>query len=192
RCRMEIPVNFKRFCELAKDLGALDARIISARDIVINDRTRLKCQYGCPFYNHYLTCPPFSPTIEQSKRLIDGYDWALLFTVRFSSSAPESFFTGRTHSIKNMVILQKIAAELERQLYLAGYDSAFGMACGPCLLCDECVLQPGKCKYPSIARPPSEALGIDVGKTVGKVGYKLKVATSPSDTVDIFGLVLIV
>jgi predicted metal-binding protein len=53
-------------------------------------------------------------------------------------------------------------------------------------------LQPGKCKYPRIARPPSEALGIDIGKTVGKSGYKLKVATSPSDTVDIFGLVLIV
>lgn len=108
--------------------------------------------------------------------------------MRFSSSTPESFFTGRTYSIKNMAILQKVAAELERQLYFAGYDSAFGMACGPCLLCDECVLQPGKCKYPSIARPPMESMGIDVGKA----GYKLKAGTSPSDTVDIFGLVLIV
>ncbi|MCP8321794.1 MAG: DUF2284 domain-containing protein, partial [archaeon] len=152
---------------------------------------RLKCQYGCPFYGQHLTCPPFSPTPEQTRKLVNEYDWALLFTMRFSSAIPEGVFEGGIHSIKNMVALQKTAAEMERQIFLSGYQTAFAMACGPCLLCDECTLQPGKCKNPSIARPAMESMGVDVAKTIEKAGYKPKVYTSTSDAVDVYGLVLI-
>ncbi|MEM3436977.1 MAG: DUF2284 domain-containing protein [Nitrososphaerales archaeon] len=189
---MEILEDLTKFCEVARKLGASDAKIISTNNIIINDRTRLKCQYGCPFYNHYLTCPPFSPTPEQTRKFVKEYNWALLFTMRLSSEVPEGVFKSGTHSIKNMAILQKIAAELERQIFLSGYQSAFAMVCGPCLLCDECILQPGKCKNPNIARPAMESLGIDVEGTIKKAGYKPKVYTSTNEAFNVYGMVLIV
>ncbi len=189
---MQTLEDLTKFCEVARKLGTSDAKIISTDDIVINDRTRLKCQYGCPFYAHSLTCPPFSPTPEQTRKIVKEYNYALLFTMRFSSEVPEGVFQGGIHSIKNMVNLQKTAAELERQILLSGYQSAFAMACGRCLLCDECVLQPGKCKNPSIARPAMESMGIDVAATIEKAGYKTKVYTSATEAFDTYGLVLIV
>ncbi|MGQ9719166.1 MAG: DUF2284 domain-containing protein [Nitrososphaerales archaeon] len=188
---MEPLEDLAKFCEAAKKLGAFESKIISTDNIVINDRTRLKCQYGCPFYGRYLTCPPFSPIPEQTRKLVNEYKWALLFKMRFSSVIPEGVFEGGIHSIKNMAMLQKTAAELERHIFLSGYQSAFAMACGPCLLCDECTLQLGKCRNPSIARPAMESMGIDVATTAEKAGYKSKVYTSITDAVDIYGLVLI-
>jgi predicted metal-binding protein len=189
---METLEDLTKFCEVARKLGVTDVKIISTDNIVINDRTRLKCQYGCPFYNHFLTCPPFSPPPEQTRKLVSEYKWALLFTMHFSSEVQEGVFQSGVHSIKNMAILQKTAAELEKQIFLSGYHSAFAMVCGPCLLCDECTLQPGKCRNPSIARPAMESMGIDVGETIKKAGYKTKVYASATEAFDAYGLVLIV
>ncbi len=181
-----------RFCEVARKLGAADAKIIDADCIVVENRVRLKCQYGCPFYGRYLTCPPFSPSPEQTVKIIDEYDLGLLFAVHFSSATSKRVFEDGIYSIKDMVIVQKIAAELEREIFLSGYQFAFAMTGGPCLLCSECTLQPGKCRHPESARPAMESMGINVSATIEKAGYKSKVYTSTSDIVTSYGLVLIV
>ncbi|MEM2194737.1 MAG: DUF2284 domain-containing protein [Candidatus Methanomethylicia archaeon] len=188
---MEPSIGIVRFCELARELGAIDAKIIDTNCIVVENRIRLKCQYGCPFYGHYLTCPPFSPSPEQTVKIISEYNLGLLFAVHFSSAIPKGVFEGGIHSIKDMVILQKIAAELERRIFLSGYQLAFAMTGGPCLLCSECALQPGKCRHPEIARPAMESMGINVSATIERAGYKSKVYTSTSDIVTSYGLVLI-
>jgi predicted metal-binding protein len=188
---VEYSKDISKFCEVAKELGAADAKIINTSCIVVENRIRLKCQYGCPFYGHYLTCPPFSPSPEQTTKIINEYNWALLFTVHFSSVTSKGVFEEGIHSIKDMTILQKIAAELEKKIFLSGYPLAFAMTGGPCLLCSECILQPGKCRHPETARPAMESMGINVAATIEKTGYKFKVYTSTSEIVTSYGLVLI-
>ena len=43
--------------ELAKSLGATEAKIVDSDKIVVEDRVVLKCKTGCPMYGHKLVCP---------------------------------------------------------------------------------------------------------------------------------------
>jgi predicted metal-binding protein len=54
--------------KLALEKGAADAKIISASQVVIEDRVVLKCRVG---YNHYgetLACPPIRPQRRNSEK----------------------------------------------------------------------------------------------------------------------------
>jgi len=81
------------------------------------------------------------------------------------------------------------AVELERQAFLKGYYSAFGLACGPCPYCDECNLE--ECVHPDLARPSMEACGIDVYATVRRDGFDLEVVKSRDEKPTYFALLLV-
>jgi len=86
--------------------------------------------------------------------------------------------------------VKKIAAALERQVFLAGCYKAFGMGAGPCRLCPRCAFEEG-CRHPDQARPAMEACGIDVFATVRRHGFAIEVVRSESDPQHYFGLVLV-
>jgi len=146
-------------CNLAVKLGADDAKLIKTSDIIVSNWTRLKCQYGCGGYGKKLTCPPYSPTPDKFRRVLEGYEYAIKFEPKRQEYSRRSF--------------HEIVAKLEREAFLKGYYSAFGLTCGPCPYCDECNLK--ECIYPDLARPSMEACGIDVYATVRKAGFNLKV-----------------
>src|SRR5208337_3749568 len=79
--------DMKHFVELAVRMGAVDAKVIDPKNIVVKDWVRLKCQYGCGNYGKSLTCPPFSPTPEQTRKALEGYSSAILMKVRDESIA---------------------------------------------------------------------------------------------------------
>ena len=162
---------------LAIKLGAEDAKLIRINDIVVSNWTRLKCQYGCGGYGKRLTCPPYSPTPDQFRRILEDYSRAIL--LKFEPKGPE--YEWRTP--------HEVVAKLEREAFLKGYYSAFGLACGPCPYCDECNLR--RCVYPDLARPSMEACGIDVYATVRKAGFNLKVVKSRDEKPTYFGLLLV-
>ena len=85
---------------------------------------------------------------------------------------------------------KKLAATLERELFLAGFYKAFGMGAGPCRLCDECSFDEG-CTHPRQARPSMEACGIDVFATARKHGFEIDVVRTRKDPQHYFGLVLV-
>lgn len=183
--------DLAKFCEAAKKLGASEAVIIKAEDIVVSDWPRFKCRYGCPCYNRYLTCPPYSPKAEETRKVTNEYKWAILFKLKFSPSMQEEGEAASRLPPSGMPNAFKVATELEKQLFLAGYDHAFGMGAGPCLYCETCTREPGNCRFPDLARPAMEACGIDVLATARKAGFKPKIATSKADEVEIYGLVLV-
>ena len=39
--------------------------------------------------------------------------------------------------------MRRTVAALEREAFLAGFYKAFGFACGPCGLCEECAVREG-------------------------------------------------
>ncbi len=159
-----------KYIKRAKELGAKEAKIISAKTIVIAEWVRMKCQFGCDGYGQSLTCPPYSPTPEETRRAVSCYKYALL--VRGDE------YTG----------IHGLIPDLEREIFLAGYYKAFGMGAGPCQLCEKCAKF---CRHPEKTRPSMEACGIDVYSTVRGNGYPVEVLKDAHCRGNYYGIVLI-
>ncbi|MGI6492692.1 MAG: DUF2284 domain-containing protein [Peptococcaceae bacterium] len=161
--------NLARFIDLAKELGAHDAKIIDARTIKTAAWVRMKCRYGCK-YKKVHCCPPNTPTPQETQEIIDCYEVAML--IHGGNADPSG-----------------IVLKLEREIFLSGYYKAFGFGCGACMLCKTC--NPEKCAHPKEARPSMEACGIDVFATVRANGFPIEVVPDRNCIGNYYGLVLI-
>lgn len=159
------------FVDAALRLGARGAKVIRPVDVVTGSWVRWKCQYGCGGCHSSRMCPPHTPAPEQTRRMLDEYEYGIFF------EAAENTTKG-------------IAVKLEREVFLAGYYKALGLGSGPCELCPECAFDAG-CRHPDQARPAMEACGIDVFATARKHGFTIDVVRSRKDPQHYFGLVLI-
>ncbi len=153
--------------------GVLAAKIVAPSEVVTAAWVRLKCQYGCGGYGQCLACPPYTPTPEQMRKVLDCYQRAIL--IHLSPGAE----------------LKAIVVELEREIFLRGAWKAFGLGAGPCEMCRSCVLEAGKCRHPHEARPAMEACGIDVYSTARRAGFAIEVVRTMDQCPDYFGLVLV-
>ncbi len=157
----------------AIELGSKNAVVISTDTIVTSRWVHLKCQYGCTEYSKRLTCPPHSPSYEEMKKILKEYNHGLLI-----------------HADKSWLV-RYIVYELEKEAFRYGYYKAFGMGAGPCKLCGSCDVEKEDCARPDEARPSMEACGIDVYQTVRNNGFDIKTLETDSETMNIFGLVLL-
>jgi predicted metal-binding protein len=159
------------FVERAKQLGALEARIMPASGVVTAAWVRMKCQFGCGGYNTNYCCPPHSPTPQQTRAVLDGYARALLIHCQGESVATP------------------LVATLEREMFLQGFYKALAYGSGPCELCRKCA--PERCAKPHQARPSMESCGIDVFATVRAQGFPIETLKDESNVPNYYGLVLI-
>ena len=153
--------------------GVKKAVIISPKQVETAAWVRLKCQFGCGGYGQCLVCPPFTPTPEQMRQVLDAYSRGIL--IHFAPGI----------DVKSVVV------GLEREIFLRGAWKAFGLGAGPCSLCKECVLTGSQCRHSELARPAMEACGIDVFSTVLKAGFKINVVKTMRECPNYFGLVLV-
>jgi predicted metal-binding protein len=161
-------------CGLATDKPHVKAaKIVRPTDVVTAPWVRLKCQFGCDGYGQCLTCPPYSPTPDQMRKVLDGYQRAML--IHFDEDA----------DTKATVV------ELEREIFLRGAWKAFGLGAGPCYFCESCVLREGACRHAERARPAMEACGIDVYTTARRAGFPIEVVRTRRQCPEYYGLVLI-
>jgi len=163
--------DLNHFLRRAVELGAKEAKIITARSIVTAPWVRAKCQYGCPMYGSRLTCPPHSPLPDETGEIIASFKKAILVEGEMLKVTP-------------------LVAALEREMFLAGYYKALAMGDGPCVQCDECSLDKG-CRFPFTARPSLEACGIDVYQTLKNNGVTIQVAKTPDSPHRHHGIVLV-
>ncbi len=153
--------------------GVRDARIISGKDVETAAWVRLKCQYGCGGYGQCLVCPPFTPSPEQMRKVLDAYTRAIL--IHCDADA----------DVKAMV------ADLERDIFLRGAWKVFGLGAGLCYFCKECNVEEEQCRHPERARPSMEACGIDVFSTVKKIGFPIEVVRTTRQCPNYYGLILV-
>jgi predicted metal-binding protein len=132
----------------------------------------MKCHFGCGGYAKRLTCPPFTPTPEETAAVVACYKRAILIHCRDNDE------------------VNQIIPHLERAIFLAGYYKALGLGSGPCHYCDRCSVT-GRCVHPYLARPSMEACGIDVYATARANGFTINVVRSHREQGDYFGLVLV-
>lgn len=164
--------DLSKLCDLSVQLGAVDAKVIRADQVVVKEWVRWKCRFGCNSYGKSLMCPPFSPTAEETRALLKDYEYVLLF--RSKPSAPKS-----------------LAIELERRIFLEGYHAALALASGSCHLCEKCHTDDGYCVKPSEARPSMESCGISVFETARNAGFSIVVLKSKNDEYLRYGLILV-
>ncbi|MEW6355301.1 MAG: DUF2284 domain-containing protein [Planctomycetota bacterium] len=169
---MTIKKDLVQFCRCAMERGAIDTKVVSPAKVFTAAWVRLKCQYGCGGYGQCLTCPPHSPTPLETREVLDCYKQAIL--VRGDE----------TTNIRGIV------ADMEREIFLAGYYKAFAYGCGPCSLCRECDFEKG-CRHPYKARPAMEAAGIDVFATARSAGMPIDVISGAGQCQSRYGLVLV-
>jgi predicted metal-binding protein len=174
-------ITLETYAEKAKCLGVARAEIIHTKNVVVENWVSLKCQYGCGVYGECLTCPPYSPTPDYTKKMIGEYSKGLLMQIENISPTNRPRLSSE---------LRRIVADLEREIFLDGYHKAFGLAAGPCRLCKTCDTK-GHCKYPYMARPSMEACGIDVYQTVRNCGFELQVVKAEDSPYAYVGLILI-
>jgi predicted metal-binding protein len=161
------------FVDLAKELGAVDAKIIDPVTIKTAAWVRMKCSFGCkygPRRRH--CCPPNTPTHKETQEMIDCYKHALLVHCKGNWNDPS-----------------EVVLKLEREIFLAGYYKVIGFGAGPCMVCKTC--HPEKCAQPKNARPSMEACGIDVFETVRANGWPIMVLKDLQSDGNYYGLLLI-
>jgi len=181
---------FLELRNIATHNGATAVQQINPRDIVVSQWVRNKCLYGCSFFGKRFTCPPYTPSIEETKSIIQSYQEALL--VEFANLSKEALknFKNTTETLYNM----------ERVAFTKGFERAFSYGAGFCTQCSECpaekLLDPNifckkECIQSKRARPSMEAAGIDVFSTVRNCGFEIETVKDMSDRYKLFGLVLL-
>ena len=147
--------DYESLAKKALELGATGAKLIQTDQAVFDDRSFLKCRFGCNRWGRYWTCPPnMELTPQEFNKAYDRYSTAIVI------QAPDQH------------VSQEVTLAIEKEAMMAlGCMYAFALVL--CVKCDECAF-PEPCLYPHLARPSMDAYGIDIGKTVEKIGFKVE------------------
>jgi len=77
--------KFNFLKDQALELGATEAKVIPANEIVVENRVVLKCKIGCNNFGKTLMCPPYAPSVEDFRKTLREYSYALV--LKFKSQA---------------------------------------------------------------------------------------------------------
>ncbi len=196
--------DLKKLCRRAVELGATDAKIIAARDVIIDERVRAKCTFPkCKRFGTNAHCPPHAMPLDEMRRLVSRFEYGILTRLEapvedMAGAAALQKRSDQKHFRKNYEIVSRLEAEAFHQgYYLAlafGAGSCQGVFC-PSLDCQ--ALEPGKgCRHPLKARASMEGAGMDVFAMATRAGwniYPIGENTLPADvpSAALYGLVLV-
>jgi len=180
--------------KMALKMGAVDAKIITADKIVVEDRIVLKCKVGCPYYGKTLACPPYTPTAEEFRKIVGEYRYALFMKFKSRAKADSELAKYLSKAETDSTVPQDIrdkmqefwaawkedklkmlsaVLDLEKAAMSKGYPLAVGLVSGYCQLCEKCTLDRASCVYPAKARYSEEAVGVNVQATAKNAGIKV-------------------
>jgi predicted metal-binding protein len=208
--------DMKEICGKAIEKGANLARLIPASKVAVDERVTLKCRIPfCECYGKCLMDPPFSPTAEETRKVVRNYKYGILTEV--SSTVPKGYWDmiqredmplcrlqyqdeaidfERRVQMPLWFKLHDIVMAIEREAHNRGYFFAVGYVASTCYLCYDSAKHTtycdtsSLCRHPYEARPSMEAAGIDVFSTYANSGLKLRMASPEKFSWS--GLVLVV
>lgn len=154
----EFPALAKQMADAGIAMGAADVVPFLVSDVVFDERTLLKCMYGCDNWGKGLTCPSRkgAPSMVDFERMLKKYRWGVIV---------------HTHDFKDS---HRVSLTLERMAFREGKYLA--MSFSDCAMCETCAGVEGEnacCRHPRDARPALHAVGVDVFATVQKLGLPL-------------------
>jgi predicted metal-binding protein len=169
---------------LFRGRGFEDFKWIDAGSIVVAHWVRMKCRFGCDGYGRHMTCPPRMPPVEVCREFFREYSSAVVFRFEKQFVRPED----RREWAKG--IYERLLA-LEREVFLSGHEKALVLPMSSCHLCADCLIEEAACPRPEGARPPAEALAVDVFSTVRKHGLPIEVLSEYNQPMNRYAFLLI-
>ena len=152
---IEMGNGYEILIDRSIELGALEAKLVPTKEIVFDDRSFLKCRFGCNRWGKYWSCPPnLALTPERFMDAFEKYDQSIFIKV----SDPK--------------LGQEVAVAIEKEAMLS-HGCMFAFAMAMCVQCEECAF-PDPCRYPHLARPSMDGYGVDIGKTLEPLGFKVE------------------
>ena len=147
--------TFNGLVDKAIKLGASEAKLVETDKIIFDPRSHLKCRFGCNRWGKYWTCPPNLSISPES--FMEAFEW---------------YKTGIIINTSDPKVGQAVTLAIEKEAMLSlGCSFAFAMVL--CVECEVCAF-PDPCLHPHLARPSMDAYGIDIGKTVAPLGFKVE------------------
>ncbi|OEC85905.1 MULTISPECIES: DUF2284 domain-containing protein [Methanobacterium] len=197
--------DYKTLEKLALNMGYPEAKVIPADNVVVEDRVRLKCMVGCPHYGKGLRCPPYTPSIDEFRKILNDYSFAMVIKLKQPEISNEIKSKYNLDNLEELDRLQdryddvdKTSAklwsdfavhyknaligllELEKAAFNMGHTFATVFFAGRCMLCEKCDVETGMCRNPVIARFSAESMGINLLKTAENAGIELKFNSNDS------------
>jgi len=193
---VQLQEDLKTLVEKAEGLeGISRAAIISAKDIIVDEKVRWKCLYPVCFgIGSSPLCPPNTPPVEECRRVIHSFRYGIVFQQDvpvkdfayrledFSSEDPSDHPNPGKHFTANNDACNQIEAWANSM----GYRQAVSLGGGPCASlvsggecgqiragCNCAVLQGGTCRNFLKVRPAMEAMAIDVIGTILPLGWDM-------------------
>jgi predicted metal-binding protein len=174
---------------IAGEKGA-SVREIPARDVIVSQWVRFKCRYGCKGYGKHMGCPPYGPSVEDTRNMVSEYETGIL--VRFdgipghADLRPDEIPADFHPFFRDLILwVNGTIHLLEKTAFYDDFHKAFGFGGYPCIYCEHehCVAEeePGivdesirrKCRHMDLVRPTMEGAGMDVFGTARRVGWEL-------------------
>ncbi|MGA2681000.1 MAG: DUF2284 domain-containing protein [Candidatus Bathyarchaeia archaeon] len=186
--------KFQFIAKLALEMGAADAKVIPAKKVVVEDRVVLKCKIGCNNYGKTLACPPYTPSAEEFRKIVDEYDYAVFMKFKSKATADAEVLKNLNVAESDPTVLKEIkekttkfwadwkadkkkmlqtVVDLEKAAMKEGYSLAISFVSGTCQLCDKCNTQTRICVHPELARWSEDAVGVNVKKTATNAGIEI-------------------
>ncbi|MGO8806164.1 MAG: DUF2284 domain-containing protein [Candidatus Bathyarchaeia archaeon] len=187
--------KFQFLAKLALEMGAADAKIIPADKVVVEDRVVLKCKVGCSNYGKTLSCPPFTPTAEEFRKIVAEYKYAVFMKFTSKAAANPEILKNLNMAESDSTVAKEVkegvakfwanwkedkktmlqaVVDLEKAAMKEGYSLAVAFVSGTCQLCEKCNTQTRICLHPELARWSEDAVGVNVKKTAANAGIEVK------------------
>ena len=163
-----------QYIDFALSYGLQHAIGIEVSQIAFDNRTYLKCMFGCGGSRPGTLCHSQPGRIKpwEYEPMLRRYAWGILL-----------------HANDNRLV-QKAALSLEGKAFHDGYYFAFSLS--DCDLCGDCARWKGKpCAHETDVRPSMHGAGIDVFKTVRALGLPIEVLQDEKAVQNCYALVLI-
>ena len=173
-----------KLSELFEKQGFTDFKWIEPKKIEVARWVRMKCLFGCAESGKNATCPPNVPSIPECREFFAEYETAALFHFGQAMERPEDRHLW-TREVNTALL------DVERAVFLMGFEKAFLLFMDSCYLCDECAKLRKACKQPRLARPSPESMGVDVFTTARRYGYPIEVLTDYTQTMNRYAILLI-
>jgi predicted metal-binding protein len=191
--------KLKALIQDAQQSGVSEAKIISARDIVVDHHLADMCREPrCENYGLSKSCPPHVSGPFVFKQVLEKFNQAIFFKIDVPS---EVLYSGERREV--FQLLHEIASGIETSAVKMGFVDAQAYAGGSCkkIFCHdhgECLAlsEKGKCRNPQHARPSMSGFGVNVAKLFKTAGWKMNWTAHDTDSTEtpmanVCGLVLI-
>ncbi len=163
--------------------GFTNVKFVHTPQLATASWVRLRCQYTCRNARKSDFVPPFSPTVDDTIRMMEEYKFGLL--VRREEPVPLRLPNGDVWSA-----FQDSLIHSEQECATRGYGKAFALAVGNCLFCHhDDSMRP--CDFNAKKRPTLEAIGFNMHDTLKMLAWEHYLVREPGDPMSLFGLLLL-